>query len=513
MFSPYDFQQAAINSVFKFFIDNKGKGNPLVVAPTGSGKSVIIACFCQQVIDRWKTQKILVISHVKEILGQNYSAIAKQLNNKKIGLYSAGMKSKTIGQVTVAGIQSIYNKPELFDQFDIILVDECHTVQHRKGGMYHKFFSQVKKNVIGFTATPYRLGAGYLHLGKGAFFSDICFTIPISMLQKKGYLCELTSKKPENMMDADGIKKQGGDFIISELSKAFDRDRITRDIIAELVPFKNIRKKWLLFAIDIKHAENITDLMNAVGIKTAAVHSKMEGNRETIIQDFKDGKYQCLVSVAVLTTGFDVPSVDLIGLLRPTSSPTLHVQIIGRGLRVSPDKKDCLVLDFAGNLFRNGPINAPLIKISGDGSGEPIMKACENCAEIVHAAVRVCPKCHTEFKFRHHLSAKAKEESIVTLEDWHTVDSVNYFYHVGTKNIPMLKVIYKCGIRSFSEHVCFEHGGYATQRARRWWERRSPKEVPYNVHQAMDGVDTLRRPKRILVNEGGQYDEIKEQEF
>jgi DNA repair protein RadD len=124
MFTPYKFQSEAITSIFNFFYRGN-KGNPLVVAPTGSGKSIIIACFCGIVSKRWPNQKILVISHVKEILGQNYATIKKHLKNSEIGLYSAGLKSKTIKNITVAGIQSIYNKPELFDQFNIILVDEC----------------------------------------------------------------------------------------------------------------------------------------------------------------------------------------------------------------------------------------------------------------------------------------------------------------------------------------------------------------------------------------------------
>ena len=139
MFNPYDYQMAAINSVFHYFRQGK-RGNPLVMAPTGSGKSVIIACLCQIVLDQWKGQKILCVSHVKEILDQNYRAICKQNPTREIGLYSAGLKSKTIKDITVAGIQSIYNKPELFDQFNIIIVDECHTISRKKDGMYPKFF-------------------------------------------------------------------------------------------------------------------------------------------------------------------------------------------------------------------------------------------------------------------------------------------------------------------------------------------------------------------------------------
>lgn len=509
MFTPYDFQIAAINSILTYFQEGN-KGNPLVVAPTGSGKSVIIACFCRLVLDKWLGQKILVVSHVKEILAQNYSAIKKQAKNNDIGLYSAGLKEKRIRSITVAGIHSIYNKPELFDDFNIIIVDECHAIPTGKNGMYNKFFNAVKKPIIGFTATPFRLGTGYLHMGKNRLFDDIVYSIPIRKLQKEGYLCKLVSKGTKRKMNATGIKKQAGDYVLKELSMAFDREAITKDIIFELVRMKEKRKKWLAFAIDIKHAENITSELKEKGINCACVHSKMTGSRDEIISDFKAGKYQCLVSVAVLTTGFDVPDIDLIALLRPTSSPNLHVQIIGRGLRVSEGKKDCIVLDFAGNLMRNGPIDAPIIKLKGKGGGEPIMKECPNCWEIVHAAVRVCPACAAEFKFKHHLSAQAKEREIVTKDHWHEIANITYFRHVGAKGIPMLKVSYFCGLRRFSEFICLEHPGYARYKAVHWWKTRSKTPAPATAMLACEQSDTLNKPTKILVNEGGKYDSIKD---
>jgi len=507
-----DYQEHAINAILNFFYRKK-KGNPLVQAPTGSGKSMMISGFCKHVVEKWPEQKILVISHVKEILEQNYKAIKKHLKTDDIGLYSSGLRSKTLSNITIAGIQSIYNKLELFDQFDIIIVDEAHTIPHKKGGMYHKFFSQVNKPVIGFTATPYRLGAGYLHKGEGAFFSDIVYNISIKKLQDEGHLCRLTAKGTKKRLDPKGIKKQAGDYILKELSLAFDREAITADIISELIIYKNLRKKWLLFAIDIDHAENIARELNNVGVKTACVHSKMEGNRDHVIQGFKQGAYQALVSVAVLTTGFDCPEVDMIALLRPTSSPVLHVQIIGRGLRTAHGKDDCLILDFAGNLNRLGPIDAPVIKIAGKGGGEAIMKECNNCWEIVHAAVRICPCCNQKFQFRHKLSQKAADREVVALEEWHTVEDVKYFNYKGKKNIPMLKVSYMCGLRRFNEYVCLQHSGYALMKARRWWERRSDQRAPETVQQALELSKSLKRPEKILVYEGKSFPEIKQQQL
>ncbi len=512
MLIPRDYQQEAVDAIFRYFYRGN-RGNPLVQAPTGSGKSIMISLLCKTVKEKWPEQKILIISHVKEILEQDYKTLKKHLKNTSIGLYSAGLRSKKIKDITIAGIQSIYNKPELFDQFNIIIVDEAHLIPHSKSGRYHKFFKQVKKPVIGFTATPFRLGSGYLHLGPGSFFDDIVYNVPFKLLQDRGYLCKITCKGTKRKMDVEGIKKQGGDYILKELSLAFDRYTITSNIIDELLVYKDLRKKWLLFAIDIEHAEHIKEQLQYRGIKAETVHSKMSRKRDEVIEEFRNGEYQALVSVAVLTTGFDVPEVDLIGLLRPTSSPVLHVQIIGRGARVAEGKEDCLILDFAGNLLRNGPIDAPVIKLKGDGTGEPIMKECSNCYEIVHAAVRVCPTCNTKFQFRHHLSLRASDAPLLNLEEWHPVADVEYNYYVGSKGIPMLQVIYICGVRRFKEYVCIEHGGYAARKAQRWWERRSSIPAPVNAYDAVEDSDSLIRPIKILVEESGKFPQIKDHKF
>lgn len=508
-----DYQAESVQSVLDYFFSGK-RGNPLVVAPTGSGKSWMIAGFCSEVKRRWKDQRILVVSHSREILSQNYSTMKIMNPGVEIGLYSAGLKSKTVKSITIAGIQSIYNKPELFDEFNIIIVDEAHTIPFKKGGMYRKFFDQVKVSVIGYTATPYRLGRGYLHLGPEAFFDDIVYTITIKFLQDKGYLCQVTSKGTQNKLDASEIKKQGGDYILKELSLAFDRKQITKNIVDELLVYKDLRRKWLLFAIDIEHAENIAAELNSRGVKTGCVHSKIALDRDTVIEDFRDPwGYQALVSVAVLTTGFDVAEVDLIGLLRPTQSPTLHVQIIGRGLRPHPDKEDCLVLDFAGNLITNGPIDAPIIRLKGEGTGEAIMKECPNCYEIVHAAVRVCPSCKHKFEFRHKLSTKIEDRSVLTIKEWHEVTDVKYYNYTGSKGIPMLKVSYFCTLRRFNEYVCLDHPGKVKYIAQWWWKRRSKITPPNSVIEAMEHTESLKWPSKILVEEEGQYPSIIEHEF
>jgi len=511
---PY--QKEALEAIWKYFYSGS-KGNPLVVAPTGSGKSLIIAGFCEQVQKKWPGQRILILSHVKEILTQNKAAIQKLLPDIKVGIYVAGLNRKDIAPVTLASIQSAYNAQEIFkENFDVILVDEAHLIPHRGEGRYRTLLQLLNKPTVGFTATPFRLGTGYLHIGEGALFDQIIYNIRINDLIKMGHLCPVAAKGTHNPMDPTDIRKSGGDYVVSALAERFDKVAITEKICNELLVYKNLRKKWLLFAIDIEHAEHIANTLNRKGIITAAIHSNIKNKeRDRIIHRFKSSlPLQALVSVAVLTTGFDAPQVDLIGLLRPTSSPVLHVQIIGRGLRPAPDKKDCLVLDFAGNLLRNGPIDNPDIRTCGNGSGEPIMKMCENCFEIVYAAVKICPVCGYEFLFEHHLhSTFDQDANVLSAIEWHKVDWAEYEEYLARSGKLMLKVTYHCGLRTFSEYIAVEHTGYARYRAQHWWQRRHKVPLPNTVKETLPFVQELRTPGEILVDEQGKYPAIKEQKF
>jgi len=517
MIALRDYQQNALDSIFTYYYSGK-KGNPLVVAPTGSGKSIIIAGFCREVRSRWPEQKILVISHVKEILTQNRKAIKDQIPEESIGVWSAGLKRKDLAPITVASVQSAYNEAELFrDNFDVVVVDECHLIPHKGQGRYRTLLNLWDKPTIGFTATPFRLGTGFLHCGEGAMFEEIVYNISIKHLIAQGHLCPIAAKGPAMQLDPTNIKKSGGDYVVKELSHQFNRAAITHKIVDELMLYKDLRKKWLLFAIDIDHAEQISSILNERGIITKAVHSRMSSKeRDEVLVAFKtQTQLQALVSVAVLTTGFDAPEVDMIGLLRPTASPVLHVQIIGRGLRPAPDKKDCLILDFAGNLMRNGPIDSPEVRVAGTNpNAEPIMKRCDQCFEIVHAAVRVCPVCEFKFQFRAALTATAGDGTVLSGEEWHNVTRVEYSDYTARSGYRMLKVTYQCGLREFSEYIGVEHPGYTRHKAAYWWERRSNNgSLPGTVVEAMEKVDKLKVPIRIFVNEGGKYPSITKQEF
>ena len=497
-------------------IFRKGK-NPVLALPTGAGKSYIIAEIIKQCRDKWGVDA-LVLSHVKEIIKQDYESLKKF--NMGVTIYSAGLGSKVISEVTVAGIQSAYRKPELFKRFKLVIVDEAHLISPKDASMYQKFFEAIGDCIIiGLTATPYRLGTGYIYEGEKRIFDYLSYDLTsrenFNKLVEDGYLCKLVTKGTKTKLSTEGVRTTAGDFNDKDLSAANDKEVITNAAIKEICSVAQDRKKWLLFAIDIEHAEHIAEGLMRMGIKTNIVHSRMEMDRDKVIQDFKDGKYRAIVNVNVLTTGFDDPDIDLIGILRPTKSPVLHVQTIGRGLRVSPGKSDCLVLDFAGNTARLGPINDIVIvkKKKGQKQDKPVMKECPECGEYVWPAVRICPDCGFKFEFESDLESKYSELEVVTKgAQWFDVADVFYEVHTKRNSPDTMKVIYNCGIRNFREWICVEHKGYAKTRADHWIKFRGGNPVD-KADEAVLGAVFLRKPSRILIDSKGKYPVIKDCKF
>ena len=241
--------------------------------------------------------------------------------------------------------------------------------------------------------------------------------------------------------------------------------------------------------------------------------------RERILADFKAGKIKALTSQGVLTTGFDAPLIDLIVLLRATKSPGLYVQILGRGLRISPetDKKDCLVLDYGGNIARHGPIDQITVgRIqAGEGTGKAPIKECPECFELILAGLRVCPACQYEFPTQEIHDSQATGGALLSNQiepEWLDVDEVFYNIHEKMGKPPSLQVTYRCGFETIREWVCFQHGGYAQQKAIQWWiTRYGIESIPQKTKDAykrINEINDIREPCRILIRPEGKWHRI-----
>lgn len=516
------YQEDAAKAATGYIFENPRK-SAVVGLPTGSGKTLVISEIVRIILERDKKAKILIISHVMEIIEQNYNTLSSYLDIE-IGLNNASIGKRECKQVTVASIQSVY-KDEDFRNHKYVIVDECHLIPETGTGMYRTLLERVKNiRLIGLTATPFRLSYGFIY-GPKRIFSKLVIDYTqgkkFVKLMKEGYLCNLTSKHTKLHMDTSDIPLLGGDFEQRATSKKFDKKEVTEKAIYEIIDKGKDRKKWLIFAIDIDHAEHIAESLLRKNIRTMIVHSKMEFDRNKIIKKFREGKYKAIVNVNVLTTGFDVPDIDLIATLRPTNSNVMHIQMIGRGLRIFPDKKNCLVLDFAGNTERLGPINEVKVRNKGDRRKEglePITKVCPDCDEIVAPAVRRCPECGFEFEFQSRLESGATNLNIVSTGEkskkpkWVKVKQVRYKIHKKTGSPDSVCVQYFSEFFMFKEWIFPGHAGFVKYKADNWVIKRGAKPAR-TASELLEISQDLKKPNMIRIDSSGKYDAIIDYSF
>lgn len=513
---PRAYQIEATRAIFDAL---KRKENPLVVAPTGSGKSHILGYFCQQAYQRYPAEAILILTHRKEIIQQNANILRQYLPIHLVGIYSSGVGYKQTRQFTVAGIQSIYKQASKLSKYKLIIVDEAHLIPPSGEGRYRTLFNTLgNPAIVGLTATPFRLGHGLLT--DNHMFDAIAYSISIADLIDKKYLAPLICKSTEYQIDVSNVKTIAGDYSKKDLSLHVDNTVITNTIVKKLVRYKDIRKAWLVFAIDIEHCEHIAEQLQQAGIIAVAVHSRMNVDRQLILDMFKAGNIQAIVSVETLTTGFDAPTIDLIALLRPTQSPVLHVQMLGRGMRIHENKTNCLVLDFAGNVRALGPVDAVTVtaKKKGKGSNKNgFTRICPECAEIVHISKKQCTACGFTFPVKPTLYDEAQEAPILKQQGkiWTAkVNKINATIHKKVGKVPSLKITYYNNMFGLvSEWVTLEHKGYPRKRAVDWWSNNAKGRIPDTVQEAFDRRNEIRIPTQLTIEKYGKYPSIIKRSF
>jgi len=496
---PY--QAEAVAAVYNHL--RKRDDNPCVVIPTAGGKTPVMATICRDAVQQWDG-RVLILAHVKELLEQaadKLHAMAPDLWNR-IGIYSAGLKSRdTEHPIIVAGIQSVYRRATELDRFDLILIDEAHMLPPDGEGMYRTFLSEariVNPNVrlIGLTATPYRMTTGMI-CGPENLLNHVCYEVGVRELIVQGYLCPLKTKAGRRKVDTSGLHLRGGEFIAGEVEALMDDDSLVRSACREIVDQTQDRHSVLIFAVGVQHALHVQKVLGEMGHECGFVCGEtLPFERTETLRRFKAGTLKYLVNVNVLTTGFDAPNIDCVALLRPTNSPGLYYQMVGRGFRLHPSKENCLVLDFGGNILRHGPVDALEIKERATGTGEAPAKECPQCQAVIHAAYSLCPECGYEFpppkRQQHdHEASTAGILSGEVTETEYEVQDVHYSVHVkrdAPEDHPRsMRVDYRVGLNDYrSEWICFEHTGYARAKAESWWKARSHEPFPQSSQQAVD---------------------------
>jgi DNA repair protein RadD len=529
MYQERYYQREAHDAIFYYYA--KGScGNPVVVMPTASGKSWVIGLFIRTVMQRWPRQRVLVVTHVKELIEQNAEKLKLLWPEAPMGIFSAGLGQRdTHFPIIYGGVASMVNCIDKFGWRDLMLVDEAHLISPKDGTQYQEIIAKLRlvnpnMKVIGFTATPFRMGSGMI--SDGPIFTDVCYDLSaydaFNRLVNEGYLCKLIPKKTHTELDVSQVKITDGDFNKDQLQAAVDKDHLTVNACNEIIDLGFDRDAWLIFASGIEHANHIAEYLQSCGIESASVHSKMpQSEADQNITDFKAGKLRAIVNYGKLTTGFDYPAIDLIGMLRPTTSTVLWVQMLGRGLRVCEGKENCLVPDFAGNTPRLGPINDPMIpRKRGKGApGAPPVRICPECGMYNHARSTECGSCGYVFPTSLKIQATANTDALIRVDEppvvvAYNVNRVVYSRKQKNGHPPMIRVQYFCGLQMFSEYICLEHHGYAGKKARDWWQvRAGTSSAPPTVDAALNYIKMLREPKMIKVWQNRKYPEVLGYEY
>lgn len=530
---PY--QSAAIDAIMSYW--QTGGGNPLVDMATGTGKSLVIATLTRDLLAAYPDMRVLMLVHVRELVEQNFKTLLKAWPDAPVGIYSAGLNKRDAHhRITFASIQSVYRKAKALGPRHLILIDEAHLVPLSGEGMYRRLLDDMHAlcpdaRVAGFTATPYRLDTGRLDAGDKRLFDKTVYSYGIGEGIRDSYLSSLISKASATEIDVSEVAKRGGEFVAGSLENA--ADKITQQAVSELAGYGENRRSWLVFCSGVKHAAHVRDAIRAYGISCEMVSGETPyGERNSIIRRFRNGEVRCLTNANVLTTGFDVPHVDLVAMLRPTLSTSLYVQIVGRGTRLAQGKDNCLVLDFAGNVRRHGPVDAVSVGPKRGGSGDDEgkvgvdsvrAKECPSCQSLAAMNAIECKVCGHQWpreeKPKHEAQAEA-EVGILSTEKVppQQVPVVAWQFHrhekVGSPD--SVRVTYIAGLNQYREWLAFEHRGYAQQKAHQWWmQHGGATPFPKSVGEAMERADELSMPVTISVKPrpGTKYMDIVGRSF
>jgi len=529
-----DYQQETIDALYAWWMKHGGiEHAPILVLPTGAGKSVVIAELTRLLFDTWPEDhpRTLIIVPSKELAEQNADKLRRILpSHLSIGYYSASVGQKRPdADVIVATIGSVARNAHVLGNIRCVIVDECHLINPDGPGQYRDFLRELAKycafRVVGLTATPFRGNGVWLTDGKEPLFTGIAHTVPMQRLLDAGHLAPLVRPVDviQTRVDTSGVGVAStGDYNMDQLADAVDA--FIDAAAEEAVKLACDRRKWIAFTPTVANAIRLRDQLRGNGLSAEVVTGDTaKSERERLISEFRAGRIRCLVTVLALATGFDVPDVDCVIWLRPTISPVLYVQGAGRGLRPADGKADCLWLDFTDTTERMGPIDA----IKGRKRGKTKAReaaapysVCDACGSQVRpASARFCTACGAQIREEEAREVRGASDAAVMAHQVkpnivrYDVERVTYAVHRKDGSRDTLRVEYWSGLRIVArEWVCIEHEGFAGQKARNWWAHRAPREFrPGSTAQAMEWIRDgyqLAAPSAIHVNESGKYPEI-----
>lgn len=517
----------------------------LIQAGTGAGKTILFSSIIQKCMREYN-MRIAVVAHREILVRQAYEKllrVAPEAENY-VGLACSSV-SKDIDldrPVIIGSPQTLANRLGVCRPVNLVIIDECHRVPPRNehsqyGDMLAKLEAYYPPlRIIGVTATPYRLGHGYIYgcqcrKGSVNWWPSLTCSISIGTLQDAGWLVPLHAKEAVDMDDAlSCVRTSKGEFDTHELAALMGKPVHITNAVTAYEKYAQDRRHVVVFAVTIEHAERLCEAFAAAGYRSGVVHSRMpKAERDNVLRGFDDGSIRVVCNVGVLTEGWDSTGVDCMLMCRPTMSPALFVQMVGRGLRLHEGKADCLLLDLSGNCARHGSPDNPVVTWS-DGtkkakSKERQMKTCPDCEELVSPDARECPGCGYEFP--HAELVEARKDNVEMRDvlfagspPFMQDDSVNvevkgcrvepYTSKAGNR---MLRLSIECRMEhvltpTFVNHFMDIEGHGSLRgkyRAQILWARLAGSSVPSTVDEANARQGELRFPDALRIKKNGRY--------
>jgi DNA repair protein RadD len=493
---------------------------PVVSLPTGSGKSKVAAKVCSLLSARGD-ERILVIVPSRELAEQNEAALLDFFPESAVGVVCAALGRRELNRRILVGTPQSLCGTISFDP-DFVIVDEAHQMPLHKGSWFARLFAGLPRGRgtprIGLSATTFRTADGAIY-GPKAWFTCQPYEIGVAELVERGYLAPVRYVSPAARMTVVGVAKSAGDYNQAALVRA-NIHRVDQQVEAILSAAAD-RRKCLIFAVTVEHAQAYVDELRKRGTPAALIVGAMSrDDRRQAVRSFKSGAVKFAVTVQAALTGFDVPDIDLIASCRPTMSPIVHTQSIGRGTRPAAGKAECLVLDFAGNVRTFGPVHDPYF----DKSGQPLggvapWRGCGHCGTYNHLHAAQCSHCsHALVAGRAVTSHELEFGSIAWGKEQKAVEALVAVH--GTKGLAVESIAlhgyHKASTGSITCMISYGLGGDAIIRtwhknlntkwfARLWASLLGDTPPPKALREAYARRAELVRPASIDIEKDGNF--------
>lgn len=513
----------------------------LLQAIMGAGKTVITC----KVIEKYFFEshiRFLILCHKPNLIEQFQKTFREKtaIPQHEIGISCASLDSKVINKrITIGSVQTFVNKIKCYQECDLLVIDEAHRIEIGKGSRYDKVINILRyKNpdmrIVGITATPYRLGHGYIYgnrcVGKN-LFPNLNHRITYEELKSQCYLMPLEGKIAVNSSLSKDMKsvETSGDYILNQLSDVMVKEIHLQTAVDGIKQYCNGFKHICVFCCSIDHAEK---LKNLIGDRCTTVHSELSKKEQKFnLDNWKRGITPIITSINILAEGFDFPPLDCLVNARPTLSSALWLQMIGRVLRISEGKDRAFLLDLTGNTeyfgtdLDNIRVNIPKQIEEKEKKEHQFEKECPECHTFVHVARFDCPNCGHEYPAREQIEATAipelKDIKFSEPEE-HTVHEVVFFRHQKEGKPDSVRVEfhnenYPYRSKIASDWLCFDHDK-AKKFAEEKWKLLTGYDVyPESTDEALawlkEDPTILKKPTSILVKKQDRFNKIVDYRF